>query len=60
MWPIFDCYSNMPLFAYRIRDVILECVIIPNKMKNKEKYHTAGTVLKAYINIVEAEAKSIP
>ena len=25
MWPIFDCYSNMPLFVYRIRDVILEC-----------------------------------
>jgi len=24
VWPIFDCYSNMPLFAYRIRDVILE------------------------------------
>jgi hypothetical protein len=22
--PIFDCYSNMPLFVYRIRDVILE------------------------------------
>ena len=21
---IFDCYSNMPLFVYRIRDVILE------------------------------------
>ena len=25
MWPIFDCYSDMPLFEYRIRDVILEC-----------------------------------
>ena len=24
VWPIFDCYSNMPLFVYRIRDVILE------------------------------------
>ena len=23
MWPIFDCYWNMPLFVYRIRDVIL-------------------------------------
>jgi hypothetical protein len=20
VWPIFDCYSNMPLFVYRIRD----------------------------------------
>jgi hypothetical protein len=24
VWPIFDCYSNMPLFVYRIQDVILE------------------------------------
>jgi hypothetical protein len=24
VWPTFDCYSNMPLFVYRIRDVILE------------------------------------
>jgi hypothetical protein len=21
-WPIFDCYSNMPLVVYRIRDFI--------------------------------------
>ena len=27
MWPIFDWYSNMPLFVYRIRDVILEFLI---------------------------------
>ena len=27
MWPIFDCYSDMPLFVYRIRDVILELEI---------------------------------
>jgi hypothetical protein len=30
--PIFDCYSNMPLFVYRIRDVILEyqisCILV--------------------------------
>ena len=24
MWLIFDCYSNMHLFVYRIKDVILE------------------------------------
>jgi hypothetical protein len=30
VWPIFDCYSNMPLFVYRIRDLILECTIIDN------------------------------
>jgi len=28
VWPIFDWYSNMPLFVYRIRDVILECWIV--------------------------------
>jgi hypothetical protein len=27
VWPIFDCYSNMPLFVYRIQDVILETTI---------------------------------
>jgi hypothetical protein len=30
VWPIFDCYSNMPLFVYRIRDVILELMCSTN------------------------------
>ena len=27
VWPIFDCYSNMPLVVYRIRDVTFEYLL---------------------------------